>query len=160
MREPVRVLFVCTGNICRSPMAQGMFETQIERAGISDRVEADSAGTHDFHVGEEPDPRAQEATGKREVAIGRQRARQIEMKDFSHFDYIVVMDKHNLDLLRYLCPDERRDQLHLLLEYAPDHKQREVPDPYQGDNKAFDRVLNMIEAGCLGLVDDIRQRFP
>ncbi len=155
MTKRVNVLFVCMGNICRSPMAEGIFARDIETAGFSDEVGFDSAGTHAFHVGKSPDERGREAVEKRQVDIEAQQARRIEMADFVQFDYILAMDRQNLDMLRYLCPPERRHTLHLITEFSPKLKNREIPDPYHGEEKDFEAVLDMIEMASRGLVDTI-----
>ena len=159
MTKKVNVLFVCMGNICRSPMAEGVFARDIHNAGFSAEVGMDSAGTHAYHVGKSPDERGCNAAEKRQVAIDGLRARRIEMKDFSRFDYILAMDRQNLDMLRYLCPPELRQNLHLFSEFSPQLKSREIPDPYLGEEKAFEEVLDMIELASLGLVETINKQL-
>ncbi len=153
----VRVLFVCLGNICRSPSAQGLMEKVLEEEGLADRVEVDSAGTHAFHVGEPPDPRAQEAAARRGVDLSGQRARRVTAVDFARYDYILAMDRENLAALEAACPPEHVGKLRLLMEFAPDLGFDEVPDPYYGGPAGFDRVLDLLEAAVRGLVEHLRR---
>jgi len=157
--NPIRVLFVCMGNICRSPTAQGVFETLVEREGLSDVVVIDSAGTHAFHVGEPPDERAREAASRRGIDLSRQRARRVAAEDFGAWDYILAMDEDNLALLHGQCPSEHRETIRLFLEFAPDAGEREVPDPYYGGATGFERVLDLVESASEGLIADIRRRL-
>lgn len=153
----VRVLFVCLGNICRSPTAQGLMEKVLEEEGLAPMVEVDSAGTHAFHVGEPPDPRAQEAAARRGVDLTGQRARRITAVDFVRFDYILAMDRENLAALEAACPPEHASKLRLLMEFAPDLGFEEVPDPYYGGPAGFDQVLDLLEAAVRGLVEHLRR---
>jgi protein-tyrosine phosphatase len=155
----VKVLFVCMGNICRSPTAQGVFEALVEEAQLSARIHIDSAGTHAYHVGKPPDARASEAASRRGIDLGRQRARRVAEADFASFDYVVAMDRSNLDDLHASCPDAHREKLCLLLDFAPHLSQQEVPDPYYGGAQGFERVLDLVEEGARGLLEDIRQRL-
>lgn len=156
--EKIRVLFVCMGNICRSPTAQGVFEALLEREGLADRIEVDSAGTHAYHVGEPPDPRAQEAARNRGVELAHQRARRVAESDFLEFHYVVAMDQSNLEDLRALCHPDYEERLHLFMSFAPDYRETDVPDPYYGGRQGFERVLDMIEQAAAGLLEDIRRR--
>lgn len=151
-----KVLFVCMGNICRSPTAEGVFRRLVEEAAVGDRIQVDSAGTHDYHVGEPPDRRAQQAARRRGVDVSALRARQVRDEDFADFDWIVVMDEANLRLLERRCPDEHRHKLSLLLDHAPQAAVREVPDPYYGGDHGFERVLELVEAGARGLLAQVR----
>jgi len=155
---PVSVLFVCMGNICRSPLAEGVFSSRLASAGLTGRVRVDSAGTHAYHVGEEPDPRAQEAASRRGIDLSGQRARAVEGQDFHRFDYILAMDRHNFQVLNYACPAERRHVLHLLLDFAAQGGETEVPDPYYGEEDGFERALDLIESAAEGLIEHIRSR--
>ncbi len=153
----VNVLFVCTGNICRSPTAEGMFRSLVEREGLGDGISIDSAGTHAYHVGEPPDRRAQEAARLRGIDLSGQRGRKAGPEDFGHFDYILAMDSENHSDLMHICPPGAEGRLHLFLDFAPDLGEREVPDPYYGGAVGFEVVLDFIEAASQGLLDDIRE---
>lgn len=155
----VKVLFVCMGNICRSPTAQGVFEYLVEQQGLARLIEVDSAGTHAYHVGEEPDPRAQATAKARGVDLSKQRARKVQVQDFEEFDYVLAMDPNNLADLQDLCPTARTDRVHLLLDFAPHLARPDVPDPYYGGPKGFEQVFDMVEAAALGLLEDIRKRM-
>ena len=146
----IRVLFCCMGNICRSPMAHGYFEHLVREAGLGERIEVDSAGTHAYHIGEPPDPRAQQTAQRRGVDLSTQRARKALREDFTEFDYVLAMDRDNYTILADLCPTGEEHRLHLF--------EREVPDPYYGGAAGFERVFDMVEAAAQGLLEDIRQR--
>lgn len=150
-----RVLFVCLGNICRSPTAQGVFEHLVAEAGLEDRVEADSAGTHAYHAGEPPDERAQMEAARRGVDLSRQRARAVTESDFAEFDFILAMDSSNLSILESRCPPEYRERVARLLDFAPELGETDVPDPYYGGQHGFSRVLDLVEAGARGLLAHI-----
>lgn len=154
----VKVLFVCMGNICRSPTAEGVFAALVEREGLGDRIRIDSAGTHAYHVGEPPDPRARKAASQRGVDLSGQRARRFEARDFEEFDYVVPMDQSNFEHLECLLTGECRAVFRRFMDYAPQLPERDVPDPYYGGPKGFERVLDMIEVAAEGLLADIRQR--
>jgi protein-tyrosine phosphatase len=153
----IRVLFVCTGNICRSPTAEGLFRALVERAELGGVIEVDSAGTGGWHVGEPPDGRSQAAARQRGLDLSGQRARQVETADFEVFDYLLGLDRSHLQALERLAPAARRDRLHLLLDYAPELGVSDVPDPYYGGVHGFEQVLDLVEAGCRGLLDHIRR---
>jgi protein-tyrosine phosphatase len=148
----VAVLFVCLGNICRSPTAEGVFRAALNRAGIANRVRTDSAGLGDWHIGLPPDKRAVEAARKRGYDLSALRGRKVEREDFARFDWILCMDESNLKVLREMRPDDFAGHLGLLLDFAPEQGVREVPDPYYGGPAGFDRVLDLIEASAAGLV--------
>lgn len=151
-----RVLFVCLGNICRSPLAQGVMEQRLRRAGIEDRIAVDSAGTQGYHVGEPPDARAMEAAARRGYDLSRQRARRVRDEDFEFFDYILAMDLENLQQLKARCPSAEAAKLRLLLDSAPGPGGQEVPDPYYGGDDGFDQVLDLIEIAVDGLIQELQ----
>ena len=148
----VSVLFVCTGNICRSPTAEGVFRSLVQREGLTNSVQIDSAGTHDYHVGSPPDKRAQEAAKARGYDLSKQRARQISSEDCERFDYILVMDEANYQLVRPTCTKVQK-----FLAYA-DLTEEDVPDPYYGGDSGFEQVLDMIEAASEGLLAHIQEQ--
>ncbi len=157
--KKVKVLFVCMGNICRSPTAHGVFEHLVNEGELSQYIEIDSAGTHAYHVGNPPDARAQEIANKRGFDLSHLKARQVEENDFPYYDYILAMDKDNYELLDQACPDEFKNKLSLFLDFAPDHPLSEVPDPYYGGKKGFENVFDMVNTASLGLLDDIKKRY-
>jgi protein-tyrosine phosphatase len=154
----VNVLFVCMGNICRSPTAQGMFTKLLEEHRLSRAIRVDSAGTHAYHIGEPPDRRAQQAALRRGVDLSPLMARQVYDTDFHEFDYILAMDRDNLADLQAICPPQHSHKLHLFLDFAPDHPEDEVPDPYYGNKSGFERVLDLTDAAARGLLLDICRR--
>jgi protein-tyrosine phosphatase len=150
-----RVLFVCMGNICRSPTAEGAFCRAIESKLADATVIVDSAGTHAYHVGSPPDPRSQRAALRRGIDISGLRARRIAPQDFSRFDMIVAMDPLNRAVLLDSCPAEQADRIHLFLEFAPEIEREDVPDPYYGGANGFEYVLDLAEEAAAGLADYI-----
>ena len=158
MTEKVSVVFVCMGNICRSPTAEAVFRHYVENAGLSEQVLIDSAGTHDYHIGEKPDSRAQRAAQQRGYDMGKLRGRQVGEDDFRRFDYVLAMDTANLAILKRIVPPGCGNQLGLFLEYARHHNEREVPDPYYGGEDGFERVLDMVEDAAQGLLQEIRRK--
>jgi protein-tyrosine phosphatase len=155
----VAVLFVCMGNICRSPTAEGVFRHACEAARIGDRVHIDSAGTGAWHVGEPPDRRAQRAALARGIDLSAQRARKVAADDFRRFDLIVAMDEDNLGALSRACPDDCLPRLALFLDYAPQLGVREVPDPYYGGGDGFEIVLDLAQAASEGLLAEVQRRL-
>lgn len=151
-----RVLFVCMGNICRSPTAEGVFRQFVDAAGLSGAIESDSAGTHDYHIGAPPDSRAQAAAAQRGYDLSRLRARQVRTEDFADFDYVLAMDEVNRTALSRLCPSQYRDRVKLFLEFAPGAGRREVPDPYYGGKQGFEEVLDLVEDAARGLLEHIK----
>ncbi len=154
----VKVLFVCLGNICRSPTAEGVFTALIDREGLTDLVSVDSAGTGDWHVGNQPDRRAQAAAKARGYDLSMQRARQIKEMDFWDFDYVIAMDSQNHSDLSMMAPTNAQDRIRMFLSFAPKEGITDVPDPYYGDANGFDHVLDLVEAASLGLLQEIRKR--
>ena len=149
-----RVLFVCMGNICRSPTAEGVFRYHAEQAGLADRLEIDSAGTHAYHVGEPADHRARAAAERRGMSLDGIRARRVSAQDYQRFDYIIAMDEDNLAHLRDEAPEGHDARLHLLLEFASG-SETEVPDPYYGGAAGFERVLDLVEDASRGLLETL-----
>ncbi|MFA5493360.1 MAG: low molecular weight protein-tyrosine-phosphatase [Porticoccaceae bacterium] len=159
MIDKVHVLFVCLGNICRSPTAHGVFERLVRDAGLEQRIAVDSAGTGDWHIGRPPDQRSHRAALERGVDIGHLRARQVTAADFDRYQYILAMDRSNLDALHRLKPEDYRGHLGLFLAFAGDRSGAldEVPDPYHGGDDDFQRVYELIQRASLGLLDHIRE---
>lgn len=151
----IKVLFVCTGNICRSPTAAGLMRAHVAKAGLETLIEVDSAGTHAYHAGEPPDRRSVAAARRHQLDIAHLRARQVESRDFDEADLILVMERKQAAQLQALCPPGRQDRIHLLMSFAPHSGQPEVPDPYYDDN-GFDIVFDLIEQGVLGVIDHLR----
>jgi protein-tyrosine phosphatase len=154
----VKVLFVCMGNICRSPTAQGVFEALVSREGLLGHIQVDSAGTHAYHVGEPPDPRAQQAASRRGLDLSVQRARKVRPEDFLEFDYVLAMDRRNYEDLKEICHPDYEERLRLFLEFAPQVEVPDVPDPYYGGVQGFERVLDLIEQAADGLLAELRSR--
>ncbi len=152
----VKVLFICTGNICRSPTAEGVFRALIQAAGLEAHIQTDSAGTHDYHVGHPPDSRSVAAALLRGVDLRGLRARRVAPEDFEEFDLLVAMDPTHYRILESLCPIEHRHKLALFMDFAPQFARRDVPDPYYGDGDGFEMVLDMIEAGAQGILERVQ----
>mgnify|MGYP003495582479 CR=1 FL=1 len=153
--KQVNVLFVCMGNICRSPTAQGVFESLVERTGLTQAIQVDSAGTHAYHIGNPPDNRSQQAALERGIDLSKQRARQVQGVDFMSFDYVLAMDLNNLQALQRISEAQSAKNLKLLMEFANRWQEREVPDPYYGGSWGFERVLDMIEDASEGLLEHL-----
>jgi len=156
-REKVSVLFVCMGNICRSPTAEGVFRRHVVEAGLDDLFEIDSAGTHAYHVGEPPDRRAQEAATRRGFSLADIRARRVAAGDFERFHHIIAMDEDNLVMLHEQADATYREKIRLFLEFGSG-PETEVPDPYYGGATGFERVLDLVEDASRGLLERLRQR--
>ncbi len=158
MTKKISVVFVCMGNICRSPTAEAVFRHYVDSAGMSGQITIDSAGTHDYHIGEKPDARAQRAARQRGYDMSDLRGRQVEEGDFRRFDYVLAMDSANLTVLQLMVPPDAGTLPRLFLDYARHHREREVPDPYYGGADGFERVLDMVEDAAQGLLEEIRQK--
>ena len=156
----VRVLFVCLGNICRSPTAEGVFRDLVRREGLAERIRTDSCGTSGWHIGNPPDSRACAEAERRGIDLSDLRARQIRESDFNEFDYILGMDDQNITNLQSMCPTNHKDRIKLFLSYAPDVGRHDVPDPYYGGPDGFRDVFDMIDQASHGLLSDIRTRHP
>lgn len=157
--DPVRVLFVCTGNICRSPTAAGVFSHLVAKTGLAGRVLADSAAVSDYHVGEPPDPRSQAAARRRGIEIGHMRARMVEPADFDRHALILAMDRGHLTALADASGRSQREKLRLFLEFASGPGLKDVPDPYYGGAQGFEQVLDLCEAAGAGLLGHIRRHL-
>ena len=155
----MRILFVCMGNICRSPTAEGVMRRLLRDADLQDAIAVDSAGTGGWHAGEPPDARATDAAGRRGIELGGA-ARQVQVADFERFDLVVAMDRANLRELLALAPsEEAAEKVRLLREFDPesaDAGDLDVPDPYYGGERGFERVLELVEAACRGLLGELR----
>ncbi len=154
--EKTKVLFVCMGNICRSPTAEGAFRAQVEKRGAEDLFEIDSAGTHAYHVNEQPDARSQLSARKFGVDISDQRGRQVHESDFYHYDYIFAMDASNLAELKFICPKEHQYKLALMLDNIPRNKEKSVPDPYFEGR--FDDVFEMLNRASGFLLETLLKK--
>jgi protein-tyrosine phosphatase len=150
-----RVLFVCTGNICRSPTAEGVARHFIETGGLGGLLEVDSAGTQHYHVGEPPDPRTQKAAARRGYDLSALRARKLELEDFVRFDLLLAMDREHLRIMNRLRPEASRARVDLFMGFAADARFDEVPDPYYGGPQGFDLVLDLCEQAVQGLLSEL-----
>lgn len=148
----MKVLFVCTGNICRSPTAEGVFRHMVEEAGLGQHIAMDSAGTHGYHIGDPPDPRSCEAAAARGFDLSALRARKVTAHDFQDFDLILAMDRGHFAHLEAMRPKDARATLKLYLDFHPGSRTKDVPDPYYGGPEGFARVLDMIEATSRALL--------
>ncbi len=153
----VRVLFVCMGNICRSPTAHGVFQALVEAEGLAAAIEVDSAGTHSYHIGSAPDPRSQNTARGRGVDLSGLRARRFESSDFTEFDYLLAMDRNNLADMLAIKPADAGASAELMLQYSDAYRAAEIPDPYFG-NDGFDLVFDMVADASRGLLRHIRER--
>jgi protein-tyrosine phosphatase len=152
-KEPFSILFVCTANICRSPTAESVMRKQVEEAGLKNRIILDSAGTHDYYVGEPPDVRAQAAARRHGYDLASLRARQIQSADFEVFDLLLAMDMNNLAILKSMCPQRYLPKVRLLMDYARRESPAVVEDPFSGTARQFETALGHIEEACIGLMD-------
>ncbi len=158
-KEKMSVLFVCMGNICRSPTAEGVFRHHVSEAGLEASIQSDSAGTHAYHTGEPADRRAHAAAARRGISLEGIRARRVTEEDFEHFDYILAMDELNLVTLKDRAPDESSAKVRLFLEFAESLSENEVPDPYYGGSSGFERVLDLVEEASQGLLETLRKKI-
>ncbi|MEX0326078.1 MAG: low molecular weight protein-tyrosine-phosphatase [Puniceicoccaceae bacterium] len=157
MTTQTSVLFVCMGNICRSPSAEAVFKALVEEQGLADRIRCDSAGTIGFHAGQPADRRMMQAAEKRGYRL-ESISRQVRPDDFKRFDYIIAMDMDNLDGLRPFSRNgDGKAKVSLMCDYAREHDLREVPDPYYGGQQGFELVLDLLEDACAGLLDELRK---
>ena len=157
-RKQVKVLFVCMGNICRSPTAHGVFQALVDDQGLNGQILVDSAGTHSYHIGSPPDPRSQATAQSRGIDMSGLRARQFESSDYLEFEFLIAMDHSNRSNMAALNPGDGKAQLALMLEYSEFYQQIEVPDPYFGDG-GFDQVFDMIDDASKGLLKHIRRQY-
>ncbi|MFL9988162.1 low molecular weight protein-tyrosine-phosphatase [Paraburkholderia sediminicola] len=162
--KTVSVCFVCLGNICRSPTAEGVMRRLVGEAKLAERILVDSAGTGDWHIGQPPDDRAQHAAERRGYELAALRGRQVAAADFERFDLLIAMDDKNVAALRQICPAEQRDKIRLLMEFVPEADgrwggAREVADPYFGGAEGFEQVLDQCEAACRGLIAALRPQL-
>ena len=153
--ETVNVVFVCMGNICRSPTAEGVFRHAVKAKNLQDVIKIDSAGTHAYHIGESPDSRSQATAKLRGVDISAQRARKVEANDFERFDYVIAMDRSNYESLKVLATPEQQKRLHLFMSFTSAWENTEVPDPYYGAGDGFTTVFDMVQSASEGLLERI-----
>ena len=159
MPSSFRVVFVCMGNICRSPTAHGVFAAKLRLAGLADRVQVASAGTHNYHPGEPPDPRSQRHARRRGYELSALRARALNPADLDTADLVLVMDDDNLSAVLQRCPPAHRAKVRRLTSFCQVHTSAVVPDPYYGGADGFDRVLDLVEDACDGLLLHVRQQL-
>ena len=157
--KKIKVLFVCMGNICRSPTAEGVFRHLVQQEGHSDWIKTDSAGTHAYHIGEQPDRRAQQTARTRGIDLSDLRGRQALVNDFHEFDYILAMDNENYQNLQSLCPAGHEEKLSLFLNFSKEYSESQVPDPYYGEMDGFTYMCELLESATGGLLKDIEKRL-
>ena len=158
-KNKVNVLFVCMGNICRSPTAEGVFRHLLQQKGHDHWIVTDSAGTHAYHIGEQPDHRSQQTALGRGIDLSDLRARKAVKNDFHEFDYVLAMDDDNYQLLENICPAGLEDKLRLFLDFSEEYSETQVPDPYYGGEGGFEHVFDLVESASHGLLADILKRF-
>lgn len=157
--KKMNVLFICMGNICRSPTAHGVFRQMVEAKGFQNFINVDSAGTHAYHVGKSPDARSVQIALSRGIDIRDLTARQLDDYDFEEFDYLLVADNDNYHLTLESCPKEQRHKVKLILDFAEHTALKEVPDPYYGQGNGFERVFDMLEGACEGLMIELEKKL-
>lgn len=158
LKNKVSVVFVCMGNICRSPTAEGVFRNLIQQEGLSEWITTDSAGTHAYHIGEQPDRRAQQTARTRGIDLSDLRGRQAIESDFYEFDYVLAMDDENYSILKDICPSGLEEKLSLFLDFSNEYPETQVPDPYYGGDQGFEHVFDLVESASQGLLADIIKR--
>ena len=154
----IKVLFVCMGNICRSPTAEGIFKNLVDQHGLEDVIHVDSAGTHASHGGSLPDPRAHKSAHNKGYDISFTRARKVESEDIENYDYVLAMDQDNLDYLLLKSEKDHQRKVELFLNYHPQREGENVPDPYYRDQEAFDHVIELVETACWELLKTLRDK--
>ena len=159
LKNKVSVVFVCMGNICRSPTAEGVFRHLIRQQGLDDWITTDSAGTHAYHIGEQPDHRAQQTARSRGIDLSDLHGRMAVANDFNDFDYVLAMDDENYQNLENICPNGFEKKLSLFLDFSDEYTETQVPDPYYGGAQGFDHVFDLVESASKGLLKDIKRRF-
>ena len=157
-KNKISILFVCMGNICRSPTAEGVFRHLVQQEGHDSWITTDSAGTHAYHIGEQPDHRSQQTALTRGIDLGDLRARKAVTKDFHEFDYVLAMDDDNYQLLENICPAGLENKLSLFLDFSDEYSESQVPDPYYGGDRGFEHVFDLVESASRGLLQDIIKR--
>lgn len=157
-RDKIKVMFVCMGNICRSPSAEAVFHYMAQTGGLRDYIEVASSGTHDYHVGGPADKRSHAAALSRGIDMAAHRAQQFKKAHCEEYDYVLVMDQVNHEHVMRHCPAEYQHKVHYFLDFAPQLNLKEVPDPYYGGADGFDQVLDLVEAASAGLLAEIRER--
>jgi len=155
----VKILFVCFGNICRSPTAAGVFKNLVAEEGLNHKIHIDSAGTSGYHIGDKVDPRSHDAALRRGYDLSEHRGRRVEESDFDRYDYIIAMDNENYSNLATLCTAGNWGKLKMFLDYSNEFEGREVPDPYYGGETGFEVVLDMAESASKGLLKEIKEQF-
>ena len=153
----MKILFVCTGNICRSPTAEGVARRWLAMSGLEGQVAVDSAGIQGYHSGEAPDPRSQTAALRRGYDLSRLRARKVQPKDFVEFDLLLAMDREHFEYLRDRAPEGCRHKVRMFMSYARESRRDDVPDPYYGDARDFEKAFKLVDSAAMGVVERIRQ---
>ena len=154
-QKNISVVFVCMGNICRSPTAEGVFRHVVKKRNLQDQIKIDSAGTHAYHIGEPPDSRSQATAKSQGVDLSAQRARKVEADDFERFDYVIAMDRSNYENLKELASQNQQEKLHLFMDFTSEWDNTEVPDPYYGGSDGFKNVFDMVKSASEGLLGNI-----